>query len=248
MRCVIIAAGRGSRLAARAPSKPLMEVAGKALIDRAIEAARSIGIREFVVVTGYAAGEVEEHLRSMAGADSVSIATVRNEQWEKENGISVLKARTMAGERFLLIMADHVFDPALLDGLRCQTIGEDEIVLAVDHRTSGNPYIDLDDVTRVLEVGGRIAAIGKNIPEYNAFDTGAFLCTSALFEALEASQGRGDFSLSDGIRILAEKGKVLTWDTGGLFWIDVDDERSLQKAEEAIAAGLAGPLLSVRRP
>lgn len=249
LRCVIIAAGRGSRLASRAPSKPLLEVGGRALIDRAIDAARAAGVREFVVVTGYAGEEVERHLRKKAERDLLSIATVRNEEWEKENGLSVLKAKVLAGKRFLLIMSDHIFDPALLAGLACRAIGDDEIILAVDRRTEGHPSVDLNDVTRVRDVDGRIAVIGKSLPAFNAFDTGAFLCTPALFEALETSQRRGDYSLSGGIRVLAEKGQARTWDAGGLFWIDVDDERALAKAEESIAAGLIGvpPSLSPAR-
>ena len=239
--CVIIAAGRGSRLASRAPSKPLLEVAGTALIDRALDAARAAGIRRFVVVTGYAGDEVERHLKTKAAADGLAIETVRNDEWEKENGLSVLKARPLAGTRFLLVMSDHIFDPALLEGLRSQTIVDGEIILAVDRRTSGpHPFVDLDDVTRVREENGRIAAIGKNIPAYNAFDTGAFFCTPALFEALERSQAGGDYSLSGGIKALAASGKARTWDIGDLFWLDVDDDKAVAKAEDALAAGLAG--------
>lgn len=244
--CVIIAAGRGSRLAARAPSKPLLPVAGTALIDRALDAARAAGARRFVVVTGYAGAEVERHLRSKAAADGLVLSTVRNEEWEKENGLSVLKARPFAGDRFLLVMADHIFDPALLEGLRSQPVADGEIVLAVDRRTDGpHPFVDLEDVTRVRDADGRIAAIGKSLPEYNAFDTGAFYCTPALFEALEASQAKGDYSLSGGIKVLAAGGKARTWDIGGLFWIDVDDDRALAKAERAVAEGLDGSGLAV---
>lgn len=242
LRCVIIAAGRGSRLADRAPSKPLLAVAGRPLIDRVLDAARSAGIREFVVVTGYAAEAVEAHLRTRARTDGLAIATVRNDEWEKENGLSVLKAKGLAGERFLLVMSDHIFDPALLEGLGRRELGPDEIVLAVDRRTgAGHPTVDLEDVTRIRSVGGRIADIGKGLAGFDAFDTGAFLCTPALFAALETSQGRGDFSLSGGIRVLAERGKARTWDTGGLYWIDIDDERAIGKAEEAVAAGLVAP-------
>jgi len=240
LTCVIIAAGRGSRLADRAESKPLLKVGGKALIDRAIDAARRAGVREFVVVTGYAGDMVEAHLRAKAAADGTSIVTVRNDEWEKENGLSVLKARGPAGGRFFLMMADHIVDPAILDGLRSQAIGEDEVVLAVDRRLEGHPHVDLEDVTKVKDEGGRIAAVGKNIGDYNAFDTGVFLCTPALFEALEESQARGDFSLSGGIRRLAARGKAGTWTIGDAFWIDVDDERALAKAEAAVAAGVTG--------
>jgi uncharacterized membrane protein YbhN (UPF0104 family) len=137
-------------------------------------------------------------------------------------------------------MADHVVDARLLQGLGGQPIAGDEVVLAVDRRVEAQPYVDIEDVTRVLEENGRILAIGKNIAEFNAFDTGAFLATPALFEALAESQGRGDFSLSGGIRALAARGKARTWGTGDAFWIDVDDERALAKAEAAVAAGLAG--------
>jgi 1L-myo-inositol 1-phosphate cytidylyltransferase len=239
LKCVIIAAGRGSRLADRAPSKPLLKVAGKPLIGRAIEAACAAGVREFVVVTGYAGDEVEKYLEAKAAEDGISISSVRNEEWEKENGLSVLRAKGLSGGRFFLMMADHVVDGLLLDELERQPIGEDEVILAVDTRIAGHPFVDLDDVTRVRHEDGRITAIGKNIPAYNAFDTGVFLCTPALFAALEDSQRRGDFSLSGGIRALAEKGKARTWEIGDRFWIDVDDERALKKAEEAVAAGRA---------
>jgi 1L-myo-inositol 1-phosphate cytidylyltransferase len=239
LKCVIIAAGRGSRLADKAPSKPLLNVAGKPLIGRAIETARGAGVREFVVVTGYAGDEVEKYLKAKAVEDGISIACVRNEEWEKENGLSVLKAKGLSGGRFFLMMADHIVDGRLLDELRRQPIGDDEVILAVDTRITGHPFVDLDDVTRVRYEDGRIAAIGKMIPDFNAFDTGAFLCTSALFAALEDSQRRGDYSLSGGIRALAERGKARVWEIGDRFWIDVDDERALGLAEEAIAAGRA---------
>lgn len=248
LRCVIIAAGRGSRLADRTASKPLLEVAGKALIDRAIDTARRAGVGEFAVVTGYAGDEVEKHLRAKAAADGITVTTVRNDEWEKENGLSVLKSRGLAGERFLLMMADHIIGPGLLEGLSRREIGEDEVILAVDRRLDGHPHVDLDDVTRVRDVDGRIAAIGKNIPDYTAFDTGVFLCTPALFAALEVSQGRGDYSLSGGIRVLAEKGQARTWTIGERFWIDVDDEKAVRKAEDAIASGLTDPSSAVRAP
>jgi 1L-myo-inositol 1-phosphate cytidylyltransferase len=238
--CLIIAAGRGSRLASRAASKPLLEVGGRALIDRTIEAARAAGARRFVVVTGYAGGTVEAHLRARAAAEGLAVATVRNDEWEKENGLSVLKAKGLVGDRFLLVMADHIFDPALLDGLRCRPVGSDEVILAVDRRTRDHPFADLDDVTKVRDKDGRIEAIGKNLAAYNAFDTGAFLCTPALFEALETSQRAGDYSLSGGIKVLAARGRARTWDAGAAFWLDVDDAAALAKAEAAVAAGLDG--------
>jgi len=80
-------------------------------------------------------------------------------------------------------MADHVFEPELLSGLFSEDPGPDEVVLAVD-RDLSNPLVELDDVTLVEASGGRVRAIGKGLDRYDGFDTGAFVCTPAVFEAL----------------------------------------------------------------
>lgn len=237
MKCLIIAAGMGSRLAGRTGSKPLLEVGGRPLIERVILAARQAGVSEHVVVTGHAAEAVEDHLRGFSRKEGIEIAFVRNDEWRKENGLSVYKARELAGDRFILSMSDHIFDPAIFGDLARLPLSDDATVLAVDSSIEGNAYVDMDDVTRVLVEGGKIRAIGKSLPEYNAFDTGLFLCTPAIFRALEESQRAGDFTLSGGIRILAAAGKAGVMDIGGRHWIDVDDEKALEKAENLLKAG-----------
>ena len=236
MQCLIIAAGRGSRLAGRVESKPLLEIAGRALIDRVIGAGVQAGIRDYVVVTGYAGDLVERHLEDLARSEGLVIRTVRNDEWEKENGLSVFKARDLLGDRFVLSMSDHLFDPGILRDLAGQPVGDDETILAVDFNVRGNAYVDLDDVTRVRVEAGRIAAIGKGLEDYNAYDTGLFLGTPALFRALGESQERGDFTLSGGLRVLAAAGKARVMDVGGRFWIDVDDEKAVAKAEALLGA------------
>jgi choline kinase len=215
VKCLIIAAGRGRRLAGRAESKPLLEIAGRALIDRVVGAGLLVGIRDFV---------------------GVSITAVRNDEWEKENGLSVFKARDLLGDRFILSMSDHLFDPEILRDLIRQPVGDDETILAVDFDVRGNPHIDLDDVTMVLVEAGRIAAVGKGLVDHNAYDTGLFLGTPALFRALGESQKRGDFTLSGGLRVLAAAGKARVMDIGGRYWIDVDDEKAMAKAEALLGA------------
>ena len=53
MKCLIIAAGRGNRLASNGESKPLVPLLGLPLIERTILTARKGGINDFYVVTGY---------------------------------------------------------------------------------------------------------------------------------------------------------------------------------------------------
>ena len=238
MKCLIIAAGRGSRLSSRGNSKPLIPLLGLPLIQRSILTARKGGINDFFVVTGYEGEKVRRDLDRFGQGRNIHITHVINEEWEKGNGISVLKARDFIKEPFVLLMADHLFNYSILDGLKREQISDDEIILAVDHNIESNKLVDIDDVTKVLVEDNKITAIGKNISNYNAYDTGIFLCSSALFPAIIKSLSKGDSSLSGGIRILSGLGYVKSFDIHDKYWIDVDDEKAFKKAENLLISNL----------
>lgn len=236
MKALIIAAGQGTRLSAICSSKPLLPVGGRPLIDRVIQGLAATGINEVVIVTGYNREKLEDHLQATFSPEEVRLTTVYNDQWSKENGLSVYKARPLLEEPFFLLMSDHIFDPAILELMLKEKLKGDEVILAVDYRIQNHPYVDLDDVTKVLAQDGKIRDIGKGLSQYNAFDTGIFLCRPVLFEALEQSQKLGgDFSLSGGIRVLAARGQARAVDVGYRFWIDIDDPKSLEKAENFLS-------------
>jgi CDP-L-myo-inositol myo-inositolphosphotransferase len=241
MKCLIIAAGKGSRLRHKGDSKPLIPILGIPIVERVIRTAAKAGIIDFCVVTGYNGEKVRSFLDGLAPRLGISIAHVVNDEWEKGNGLSVLKARECMGEeRFLLLMSDHLFDGAVLCDLESHPPAGGKVTLAVDLDTS-NPLVDMADVTRIACDGGLVQGIGKDLGEFNGFDTGVFLCTSAIFDALEWSmRGDGDTSLSGGIRYLAANGNVNAFDVSGRFWIDVDDEEALERAEDALIESLKG--------
>ncbi len=234
MKCLIIAAGKGSRLSQRYDSKPLIPVLGIPLIERVIHSAIEAGIEDFCVVTGYNGEKVRCFLDGLACRCHITVTHVINEEWEKDNGLSVLKARDCINENFILLMADHLFDTELLRLLMEQPIGEDEVTLAVDSNV-GSIYHIMDDATRVTVEKDKVVDIGKSLEPFNGFDTGVFLCSPALFEGLERSlTENGDSTLSGGVRKLTAEGKVNAFDTSGRFWIDVDDPETLDRAENAV--------------
>ena len=153
------------------------------------------------------------------------------------NGRSLLAAAPLIDGPFHILMSDHLFDPEIMRSLRRVPLPAGSARLAVDSNLK-NPYVDLDDVTKVLQVDGLITEIGKTIPSYNVFDTGVFYCTPALIAAIEASIAEhNDDSLSGGMRRLARMGKAETMDIGTRTWIDVDDPA---------AHGLASRLFSLK--
>ncbi|MBA7588140.1 nucleotidyl transferase [Candidatus Atribacteria bacterium 1244-E10-H5-B2] len=238
MKCLIIAAGEGSRLANRGDSKPLVPLLEIPLIERVILTAKGAGLSDFYVVTGYNGEKLRNHLDTFSQDKDLKINHLINNQWKKENGLSVLKAKGEIEENFILLMSDHIFDVSILTELLQEKITDKEVILAVDYDLE-NKTVDVDDVTKVLVDGNnRIVNIGKKIKKYNAYDTGIFICSPALFEALEKGSARGETSLSAGIKILAKKKKARIFDIKGSYWIDVDDEKAFRKAENILLANL----------
>ena len=233
MKGLIIAAGQGTRIKDKGDCKPLIPLLDKPLIERVISTAYEGGVDSFVVVTGYKHNELAAFLEDLSQQTNIPISVIYNEEWTKENGISVLKAQSLMTERFVLMMSDHMFDSYVISKLLKADLGNQDNLntyLCVDKHLK-NPLVDLDDVTKVLEKEGKIVDIGKTIENYNSFDTGIFCCALEIFEALKKSSFiYGDTSLSGAMRILGTEGKARVFDITGAFWVDVDNAEMYEKA------------------
>ncbi|MHA1269469.1 MAG: NTP transferase domain-containing protein [Candidatus Helarchaeota archaeon] len=236
-KCLIIAAGKGSRLSKISESKPLTPILGLRLIERIILSVKEVGINDFYVVSGYKNKKVKEFLNQLSIKRKIKITHIENDEWRKGNGISVLKARDYIDDNFILLMCDHLFDNQILQSIKNEVI-KDEVRLFVDYRINHNDYIDINDVTKVFVKNNKIYRIGKDIKNYNAFDTGIFLCSPIIFDALEESITNGNDTLSGGISILAKDGLAKAIDIGNKFWIDIDDEKSFKKAKKYLLSKL----------
>ena len=235
MKCLIIAAGQGSRLRPLAEAKPLVPLKNIPLIERVINSALEANVDDFYVVIGYQGASIRSHLEEVSRSKKVPITMIENEEWERANGISVLKARPYLNEPFLLLMGDHIFDPEIARQLIRHSPRNKGLLLAVDEDLE-NPFIDMGDVTRVFAERNKIQKIGKGIEPYNCFDTGIFLCDPGLFEAIEKSSDElGDDSLSGGVRFLAQDGYANVMPINGLFWCDIDDPENFKQAEKYLS-------------
>ena len=238
---VILAAGNGTRLRGVSGElpKPLVPLAGVPIIIRVMRAAQDAGIRRFVLVTGYRAERLQEAIDGHP-AISAEVAWVHNPEYRtRSNGTSVLAAQAVVDRPFALLMGDHIFDVNVLRRLLRTPIAPDESILAVDRKIA--KVFDLGDATKVVEVNGGLKAIGKNLADYNAIDTGMFLCTPVVFEALTAVQDEGDGNLSDAIRWLARRDQMRTFDIGDALWQDVDTPAMRREAERRLGEALRKP-------
>ena len=237
MDALIIAAGYGTRLRELSESKPLTPVGGVPLLELGVRQAAAAGVERVVVVTGHQAVEIEKFLPGLSQRIGIPVVSERVLHWSTPNGYSVMAGAAKISGDYLLMMADHIFEAGILDRLARQGTRSRGVTLAIDRRLD-NPLIDPEDATWVkTDADGRIEAIGKTIPEYDAVDCGAFLATPELAAAIQAAIADGKSgSLSDGMQRLADAGRAATMDIGDAWWIDVDDPRAHAIAEEALQA------------
>ena len=232
MEALIIAAGRGSRLNNRFSPKPLIPIFGLCLIERIILRAKLAGITKFKIVVGYKGDRIVEKIGT-GDRYGVHVNYIFNSEWEKGNGVSVYKAKGFLKKNFILLMSDHLFNDSILRDLLQIENERDCCILCVDRRLNGN-HFNIDDVTQVWVENKKVKRIGKGLDQFNAIDTGIFLCSPLIFNALEKSISQGKYSLSAANQILSNRGKLKTYDIGDNFWIDVDDRETLQKAKKIL--------------
>lgn len=237
---VVLAAGFGSRLAGTQEAtdlKPLTPVAGTPLLIRTLNSLETAGCARAVIVVGYGMDTVQAEIEERyTGPLSLTFAV--NEHYDRQNGVSVLAAEPYVEKGpFLLTMADHVLGDGLMEKARRHRPPERGVTLLVDAKL--DTIFDMDDATKVRVENGRPRAIGKRIDDYNCVDTGVFVATDGLMEALSAVYAaKGDAALSDGIQRLMGEGRMQTLDIGDGFWQDVDTPEMLAHAEKMLEGDL----------
>ena len=116
---MVMAAGLGKRmrpLTATKP-KPLIEVAGKPLLDHVLDRLRAAGVKKVVVNVHYLADALEAHLANAAGGLEVTISDERDLLLETGGGL--VRAQSMIdSDPFLAINSDNLWIDGPADTLK----------------------------------------------------------------------------------------------------------------------------------
>jgi len=208
-------------------------------LERVILTAKQAGIYEFLVVIGYLGNRIKAKLGDGSKL-GVKITYIENKEWQRGNGVSVLKAKESLKENFILLMSDHIFDNRILRKLVDYDL-RSSVVLAVDKTKP------LPGDRKVLEKKGKIVEIGKDIEKSNCIDTGIFLCSPKIFSYIEEVVGEGGEELADAVAKAAKNKDAQVFDITQIesyaskmrkeikpWWVDIDIEEDLRKAEKII--------------
>jgi choline kinase len=234
LQAVVLAAGDGGRLHPRtsATPKPLLRAGGRPIINHVLDALFAAGVRDTTVVVGYRGDQIRDALANLSPC-GMTLRFVENEHYLLGNARSLWAARDAVHCGFVLAMADHLLEPAIL---RALTAGADgRCRLAVDRAAQDDPRAH--EATRARIDGGRVVDLGKHIDDWNALDTGAFWCTPAVFDAITPELRDGEAGAV--FASLARAGRLDAVDVTGSRWVDIDTEHDLRDAEAMLAGSAA---------
>lgn len=229
---MVLAAGLGTRmrpLTERRP-KPLVEVAGRALIDHALDRLAEAGVERAVVNVHHFAEQIERHVASRK-KPQITISDERGLLLGTGGGVR--KALPALGdEAFFHINSDtlwidgvkpnlarlaETFDPASMDAL-----------LLLAPTTGSIGYVGRGDFTMAPD--GRLRGRAERTVAPFVY-AGAAILSRRLFD----SASEGEFSLTDLFDRAAEQGRLHGLRLEGL-WMHVGTPDAIALAENAIRA------------
>ncbi|ALL00796.1 sugar nucleotidyltransferase [Pyrodictium delaneyi] len=227
---VLLAAGLGTRLGG---PKPLVRLHGRPLAWYPLSVLHLVGASEVCIVTrSELEGELRQLAESVYGSGAVHVV-INSEPW-RENGYSLLLASRLCpcpvGEPVYVSMSDHVYSPLVPARLAVPRWAVYSI--AGDREPA---YVDADEATKILAVGGVGYAVGKGLRFWSHIDMGVHAVRlDAIREASELvmAWSQGVLGLNMLTDTLARLGGLYVSEASSLPWTEVDTPRDLEEAEK----------------
>jgi len=260
LKAVVIAAGQGVRLLPITETKPkhMVPIGGKPVIEHIVDCLASNRIEELLLVVGYRKETIQQYLGNGeqigVKVDYVVQAGVLG------TGHAVGLAERYVGDGdFLVVNGDLLITPETIGRvLKTHEQSPSKTVMAVVPVPNAKEYgivsLDGDRVVEIAEKPESIGALG------NLANAGLYVFKKNIFGAIEETPKsvRGEFEITDSVRILIEKGVEIhaaRIDPSG--WMDIGcpwdlleaNKRVLEKAKPKIdgevedGAKLVGPII-----
>jgi N-acetyl-alpha-D-muramate 1-phosphate uridylyltransferase len=237
-RAFVLAAGLGKRMrpvTATVP-KPLVEVAGKALLDHALDRVAEAGIGTAIVNVHYLADLIEGHLARRTGGPATIVSDERAALLETGGGIR--KALPLLGDApFVVLNSDSFWleGPAsnlsrLIDGWDA---GRMDCLLLVAPTATSLGYEGAGDF--VMDPDGRLERRGER--EVAPF---IYAGVAILSPGLFAGTPEGAFSLNLLFDRAIDAGRLFGLRLDGQ-WLHVGTPEAIRAAEERVQASARAP-------
>jgi glucose-1-phosphate thymidylyltransferase len=235
MKGVILAAGEGTRLRPKTEEipKPLVEVAGKPILTRALETLLDLGIDKVVIVIGYKGDQIEEEYGGSYRGLDISYA-----RQAKRDGLAhaVLAAHERIESDFVVLNGDNVYSGNLESAIHRHASTGAEITFPVETVSSETAergaVCDLDDNGTVIGLVEK-----PETPPSECVPTAFYVLPPEVLHAcrIVTPSSRGEYELPDAIDLLIHAGyEVETVPFEG-WRVNINTEQDVERAERKLS-------------
>lgn len=188
MQCVILAAGKGTRMRPLTDElpKPLITVCGKTILDHIVEALPS-EITELILVVGYRAQQIKDHCGAEFHGRTVRYAEQGN--FAGGTGAALSCAREFLTGSFMVLNGDDIHGSEALS----EAVQTQPAILSVHSKTP--------ELFGVLEqnIDGTLKAILEKPkePTSDLVNTGGFVADVTLFDYVVSVSASGELYATD---------------------------------------------------
>ena len=239
VKAIILSAGQGKRLLPATADVPkcLLHVGHRTMLEWQLRALAAAGVRRGLIVTGFGADKVAQHLRDVC-PQGMRVRTLFNPLYaHADNLVSCAEARPEMHEDFLLLNGDTLIQPAIVERLLASRPAA--VAMAVGHKTG----YDADDM-KVKCTAGRVVRVGKDL---EAGDIDGEAIGVSLFrgdgprlfrDAIEEMLGDADSARRwylSAVNLLAARGHVRPVSVDGIGWAEIDYPHDLQYATALVS-------------
>jgi len=223
MQCVILAAGKGTRMRplTEGTPKPLIEVLGRPILDHIVEALPS-EITEVILITNYLEDQIKKHCGTDFYGRKMTFITQADPSGG--TGSALMCAKGVVTGKFLLLNGDDIHGARALK----EAISQTDALIGVRSKTP--------EKFGVLEVNpdGTLQAIIEK-PEHptsNLVHTGGFVANAALLDISVPVSSLGELLATDMLTVYAATHpmKVIEQE----LWIPVGYPEDIAKAEDIL--------------
>jgi choline kinase len=232
MKAILLAAGRGSRLAPYTDDRPksLVEIGGTTLLEHSLTSLRAAGIADILLVAGYLHHAVEEAVtRRFASCCRVLI----NPDYTKGSGSSLLRAADDLVDDILLLEADLLYHQSVLARMLDSTFECGLAMGRFGHAGIEGKIRLADGYVQSLTWGGpEVSADGDWVGITRLSRAAAHALGESLRRAVVPKDGELQYA-SFIIRLLRQFRFKGVW-INDLPWIEVDNENDLLRARAEV--------------
>jgi bifunctional UDP-N-acetylglucosamine pyrophosphorylase/glucosamine-1-phosphate N-acetyltransferase len=224
MKAVLLAAGEGVRLQPITATRPkhLIKVSGKPILEYSLDALKTSGITEAIIVTHYMGDAIRQYFGDGETMDLKITYIKQSKLLGTGNAVSAVEP--YIDSNFVLVYGDLLFTPdALRNILYLYESEKPDAVLAVVPVEKLESYgiVELEDKNAVKHI---IEKPAPNEAPSNLANAGLYVLPKEIFEKIKETRIsiRGEWELTDALSLLIDDKKtVLASEVSEDDWIDI---------------------------